>query len=97
MGLAFLFGLGMGLASPSLVSWMLAHTPLQEQAVALNTFYFFTEGSGFLGAWAFGLGLERVGLSSLFGLSALTFLGLAAFGMQTRRANWNRAHREALL
>jgi predicted MFS family arabinose efflux permease len=84
LGLALLFGLGMGLASPALVSWMLARTPLDEQAVALNTFYIFTEGSGFLGAWAFGLGLEQVGLASLYGLSALILLGLAGFSVVRR-------------
>jgi MFS family permease len=89
LGLALLFGLGMGLASPALVSWMLAHTPLNEQAVALNTFYVFTEGSGFFGAWAFGWGLEKAGLASLFGLSAMILLGLAGF-VAVSRGNHSR-------
>ena len=91
LGLALVFGLGMGLASPALSSWLLARTPISEQAVALNTFYIFTEGSGFIGAWAFGLGLEQIGLSSLYGLSAVLVLGLLGYAALRLRSASPRA------
>lgn len=77
--LSFLFGCGMGLASPAITAWMLQRVEVHQQAIALNTLYIFTEGSGFLGAWAFGLGLEWFGLRSLLGLSAVIVLGLAGY------------------
>jgi MFS family permease len=85
LSLALLFGIGMGLASPALVSWILSRTPVAEHAVALNTFYMFTEGSGFVGAWAFGIGLERMGLLSLYGLCAVILLGLVGFAAARRQ------------
>jgi MFS family permease len=84
LALAFLFGCGMGLASPAISAWMLQRVDVRQQAVALNTLYIFTEGSGFLGAWAFGLGLERFGLNSLYGLCLVTALGLAGYVVYSR-------------
>lgn len=86
LGLAFLFGIGMGLASPALSAWLLLMVPADRQGVALNTLYLFQEGSGFLGAWAFGLGLEHLGLApSLYALCAVLLLGLAGYTLLRRK------------
>ena len=86
LSLAFLFGFGMGLASPALAVWLLSSTPLEEQGVALNTLYIFSEGSGFLGAWIFGLGLEKAGLApSLYGLCFVIMTGLCLFAFMQFR------------
>jgi MFS family permease len=80
LGLAFLFGIGMGLVSPALSAWLLRIVPVARQGVALNTLYIFSEGAGFLGAWAFGLGLENAGLApSMVGLCAVLLLGLTLY------------------
>jgi MFS family permease len=80
LGLAFLFGIGMGLASPALSAWLLHTVPADRQGVALNTLYIFTEGAGFLGAWAFGLGLEHAGLAfSMYGLCGILLLGVVVY------------------
>jgi predicted MFS family arabinose efflux permease len=80
LGLAFLFGCGMGLASPAISAWLLRGVPQERQGVALNTLYIFTEGAGFLGAWAFGLGLEKAGLAlSQAGLCAVLALGIGLY------------------
>jgi predicted MFS family arabinose efflux permease len=80
LGLAFLFGTGMGLASPALSAWLLRLVPADRQGVALNTLYIFQEGSGFMGAWVFGLSLEKAGLAvSLYALCFVLLLGLAGY------------------
>jgi MFS family permease len=87
--LAFLFGIGMGLASPALSAWLLRIVPAERQGVALNTLYIFQEGSGFLGAWAFGLGLEYAGLTtSMIALCLILGLGMAlSLFFQSRRGS----------
>ncbi len=85
LGLAFLFGCGMGLASPALSVWVLNSTPPHQQAAALNTLYLFSEGSGFLGAWAFGLWLDHFNLYAIYGLCGAIFLGLLGYLLFQRR------------
>jgi MFS family permease len=88
LGLAFLFGIGMGLASPALSAWLLHMVPVERQGVALNTLYIFSEGAGFLGAWAFGLGLENAGLTvSMLGLCAVLLLGVGLYLFLRPRKN----------
>jgi MFS family permease len=73
------FGLGMGLASPALVHWMLHDVPAQAHATAYNTYTIFTEGSGFFGSWMLGISLQVGSLSAFWMLAGLIGLGLIAF------------------
>ena len=84
LSLAFLFGCGMGLASPALSVWVLNSVPNNQQGAALNTLYLFTEGCGFLGAWAFGLWLDRFNLYAIYGLCGMLLLGLISYLTYTK-------------
>lgn len=81
-----IFGLGMGLASPALVHWMLQGVAERNHATAVNTYTLFTEGSGFLGSWLLGVSLQTGSLSAFWMLAGLIGLGLMAFmGMQIKQ------------
>jgi len=78
-----LFGIGMGIASPALTSWMLGRVERSQHASAINTLTLMSEASGFLGTWLVGIILEAGHLPGL-PLATLLFIGLAIYTLTQR-------------
>lgn len=78
-----LFGLGMGIASPAITSWMLGRVERSQHASAINTLNLMSELVGFLGTWMVGMILEAGALPGL-PLAAVMFTGLLIYVLNSR-------------
>jgi MFS family permease len=73
------FGLGMGLASPGLITWMLKRAAASERAIAANTYAMIAEFIGFSGTWFLGISMESGTLNGIYLLAFVMALGLLGY------------------
>jgi predicted MFS family arabinose efflux permease len=84
-----MFGIGMGIASPAITSWMLGRVERSQHASAINTLTLMSEATGFLGTWLVGVILQAGYLPGL-PLATFIFTGLAIYAVTQRRAQEGR-------
>jgi predicted MFS family arabinose efflux permease len=89
-----LFGIGMGIASPAITSWLLGRVERSQHASAINTLTLMSEAVGFLGTWMVGVILEA-GMLPGIPLATLLFAGLALYLVTQQSARRSPAPREA--